>query len=104
MTKELAATLRRSSDAVDAMPGSEHVAGAVASCPLGRHWIAIELLGEDNKGVADEPYVITFPDGTQRKGKLDARGTVRLDGLPVGTYRMCFPALDQEAWEIVGSK
>jgi len=62
-------------------------------------WIEIELVGEDDKGISNEPYRIVLPDGTERKGKTDIRGLARVEGIKEGTCRISFPHLDAESWE-----
>ncbi len=62
-------------------------------------WIEIELVGEDDKGIAGEPYKITTPDERVAEGTLDQNGFARLEGLEPGTCKITFPRLDKEAWE-----
>src|SRR5207248_1760100 len=37
------------------------------------NWIEIELVDENNRAVAFEPYEIEFSDGTKKSGALDSR-------------------------------
>jgi len=70
-----------------------------APCPLKKKtWIAIELVGEDNKPIPDERYLIILPDGSTQEGTLDANGSARVDGIDPGNCMITFPDLDQEAW------
>lgn len=62
-------------------------------------WIKIELVGEDDKGIPNQPYSIVLPDGTERKGKTDANGVARVEGIKEGTCKISFPDLDAESWE-----
>lgn len=62
-------------------------------------WIEIKLLGDDGEGVKDEQYQIVTPDGASHKGKTDARGRARLEGIDPGTCTISFVNLDEEAWE-----
>jgi hypothetical protein len=64
-----------------------------------RSWIAIELVGEDGKGIAGERYRITVPDGSVDEGTLDAQGRARVEGFEPGSCKVSFPELDQAAWE-----
>ena len=64
------------------------------------HWIEIVLLGEDEEPLPGFRWRIELPDGEVREGKLDKRGRARLDDIPGGTCRVCFPELDQDAWEV----
>jgi hypothetical protein len=62
-------------------------------------WLEVVMIGADNKPLAGERYVITDPSGREHTGTLDARGTIRLDGIPAATCKVTFPDLDREAWE-----
>lgn len=63
------------------------------------HWVEIELLGEDDKGIPREPYLLRLPDGQEVNGFLDDKGLARIDGIRVpGRCDVCFPARDQDAW------
>jgi hypothetical protein len=64
-----------------------------------KHWIEIQLVGEDNKPIAGEPYKITLPDGTVDEGTLDEKGSARLDGIDAGTCQITFPQRDKDAWQ-----
>jgi hypothetical protein len=46
----------------------------------------IEITGEDPYGepATDAEYVLTLPDGSQKRGKLDANGKALVDGVPPG--------------------
>lgn len=66
-------------------------------------WIEIELVGEDDEGIAGEKYEVTLPDETVAKGTLDGEGWARIEGFKQGTCKVCFPDLDKEAWEFVRS-
>jgi hypothetical protein len=62
-------------------------------------WIEIELVGEDDKPIAGERYLIKDPEGIEHEGTLDDKGFARVDGLEKGTCKVSFPNLDGEAWE-----
>jgi type VI secretion system secreted protein VgrG len=66
------------------------------------HWIEIELVDEDGKGVPGELYRITLPDGSVAEGTLDKNGRAKLTGIDGGTSLITFPNLDTEAWEALG--
>jgi hypothetical protein len=74
---------------------------AVQPCPLQqpKTWIAVQLIGEDDKPVPGIPYRILLPDGSTREGVLDAEGTARVENIDPGTCVVTFPGLDQDAWE-----
>lgn len=76
--------------------------GMVQPCPSAQKpktWIAIELVGEDDKPVPGVAYRILLTDGSARDGVLDAQGSARIDGIDPGTCMVTFPKLDQDAWE-----
>ncbi len=88
---------------------SDQPAGAVVQkCPLTKpkptYWIEIELVGEDGSPIPWEEYSVELPDGTIAPGYLDAAGFARFSGLPqAGTCKVCFPRLDREAWNLIGT-
>ena len=69
-------------------------------CPLQKKktWIAIELVGEDDKPIPGACYRIILPDGTSEEGTLDSAGRTRVDDIDPGTCVVTFPDLDQDAW------
>ncbi|HVC61001.1 MAG TPA: hypothetical protein VND19_11660 [Acetobacteraceae bacterium] len=83
----------------DTSCGDDAADATAQPCPLPIHWIEIELIGEDGKGVPDQAYLIVTPDGAEHRGRTDARGWGRLDGIPGGTCRISFTELDKDAWE-----
>ena len=66
-------------------------------------WVEVELLGEDDSPIPGERYEITCPDGAVKKGKLDGHGWARVEGRGEGECTVCFPDLDQDAWEFIES-
>jgi hypothetical protein len=90
----------------DARPGSAPIASvatAAARPPatsLKRHWIAIELVGEDGSPIAGEPYSVVSPGGRLFSGCLDHRGSARIEDIESqGLCRVSFPRMDGAAWE-----
>ena len=64
------------------------------------HWIEIQLVGEDGKGIPGEPYRVTLPDGTTvAEGTLDENGSARVENIDSGTCQVTFPYQDQDSWE-----
>jgi hypothetical protein len=64
-----------------------------------RHWVEVELVGEDGVGVAGQPCEITLPDGKLVRRKTDARGLIRIDGIrDAGDCTISFAELDATAW------
>ncbi|MFA6045789.1 MAG: hypothetical protein WC718_12470 [Phycisphaerales bacterium] len=62
-------------------------------------WIEIELVGEDSKPIAGEPYRVITPEGTEASGTLDEKGFARIDYIQPGTCKVSFPKLDKDAWK-----
>ena len=66
-------------------------------------WIEIELVGEDDEPIPGEKCKITLPDDTVAERTLDEKGCTRVEGFEKGTCKICFPELDEEAWEEYGA-
>ncbi len=84
-------------------PGPEY-GQAVQDCPLKKKektWIAIQLIGEDDKPVPGARYQIMLTDGTTSEGTLDAQGTAQVNEIDPGSCAIAFPDLDQDAWQPV---
>lgn len=63
------------------------------------HTVEIDLVDADGNPVPGEPYRITLPDGTVKKGTLDDRGKARITGIAQGgTCQVCFYERDAQAW------
>jgi hypothetical protein len=80
------------------------VGATVETCSAAKnetpHWVEIELIGENGKGIPYEEYSVTLPSGEKRSGLLDDQGFARLEGLPDGgDCKITFPRLDGGAWE-----
>ena len=60
-------------------------------------WIAIELVDEEGKPVANERYWILLPDGSVREGRLDTQGRAHVGDLDPGECDVRFPDLDNDA-------
>lgn len=58
-------------------------------------WIGVELLDEKGDPIASEDYEITLPDGSLRKGKLDAKGRAEEKGVDPGTCKVRFPKIHE---------
>jgi len=56
-----------------------------------KDWLEINLVDSDGNPIADEEYVLHLPDGSERKGQLDAEGYAREEDIPPGTYIITFP-------------
>lgn len=91
--------LRTAGDAASQQSASRAPGDTAMKCSPPVDWIEVHLVGEDGQGVADEPYLLVLDDGSERRGKTDAKGVVRLEGVPKGAGRLMFPNLDKRAWE-----
>jgi hypothetical protein len=78
--------------------GSDQPAPPVVVNPEKKHWVEIELTGQDGKPVPDEMYHIELPDGSAVDGTLDAKGQARVEGIDAGTCKVTFANLDKERW------
>lgn len=58
-----------------------------------KDWIEIELLDKDDKGIANEEYILYLPDGTVRKGKLDGNGYKKEGNISPGICKVVFPSI-----------
>jgi len=74
--------------------------GAVQSCHEDTTWIDIKLVDENNEPIPGARFQILRPDGTllgeRFLGEDGCGGFENIDDLD---YRVCFPDLDQEAWD-----
>ncbi len=62
-------------------------------------WIEIELVDDFGRACRGEPYVVAEPDGTLRRGALDAKGRARVGVKVAGLCRISFPNLDSAVWD-----
>ena len=62
-------------------------------------WVEIELVDEAGQPVPHELYEVTYPDGTTRRGKLNAEGLAHIGLSEPMELQVTFPHLDAEAWE-----
>jgi hypothetical protein len=58
-------------------------------------WIEVRLVDDTGTPVAGERVAVRFPDGGETQGYLDGDGRWRLDGIPAGTYQVCFPDAEE---------
>lgn len=64
-----------------------------------KHWIEIELIGEDDQPISGEKYLVKLPDGTTKEGILNDQGWARVEGFFTGQCNVTFPELDQDSWK-----
>jgi len=63
-----------------------------------RAWIEIRLEDRDGKPVPRARYEVLLSNRELRQGYLDLQGFARIEGLPEGTCKVCFPDYDQSSW------
>jgi hypothetical protein len=91
-------SLKSSGDAAN-NSSRKTVGSAKQSCDF--HFVEIELVGEDGKGVACVEYLLTLPDGTEMNGFTNSMGLISVVGIDSGNCQFTFPNLDKEAWEAI---
>ncbi|MEE9443242.1 MAG: hypothetical protein V3V99_11325 [candidate division Zixibacteria bacterium] len=65
-----------------------------------KDFVEIKLLDEEEVPIANEDYVLILPDGSEKKGKTDGDGNIRIDDVPPGRVRVEFPeAIEAEVSE-----
>lgn len=62
-------------------------------------WIEIELLDMEGNPMPGEPYRVKLPDGTERRGTLDAQGRAYFGQLDPGQAEIIWEARDGDATE-----
>jgi len=63
------------------------------------HWIAIQLVDEDQHAVPFEDYRITLSDGTVVEGSTDKHGRAKISGIDSGDCKVSFPNRDTKDWK-----
>ncbi len=58
-----------------------------------RDWLQMELKDDSGNPYPNEEYVLTFADGTSKKGKLDDQGEAKVDNVPPGKVNVEYPRL-----------
>lgn len=77
-----------------AFPPEPSLPADAAVLPCSRTWVALELLDAAGQPVAGAEYVLTLPDGTQRRGRLDAQGfALERDVGDAGQCHAVFPGV-----------
>ncbi|MEW6411711.1 MAG: hypothetical protein AB1483_04455 [Candidatus Zixiibacteriota bacterium] len=51
-----------------------------------KDWIIMRFADDDGTPVADHEFVATLPDGQEKRGRTDADGIARVDGIPPGRF------------------
>lgn len=58
-------------------------------------FLEFEVLDQHGDPLSGVPYLVTFPDGTPRRGRLNAAGYAFIDKVPPGSYHIAFPQAEQ---------
>ena len=93
---ESTSTVESTSTAEEASIG---VAAGVPTETVEKTWVGIELVDEDGNPVPDQRYELTLPDGSIRKGTLDANGKAMVRDIDPGTCWVSFVNLPGEDWD-----
>lgn len=67
--------------------------------PPETHWIEIQLVGEDGRGIEGERCRIVDSEGIEHSGFTDGTGVAHWTRLPPGPCKVQFPDLDAQAWD-----
>ena len=67
-----------------------------------RHWIEIDLVGEDDQPIPNEKYCVILPDNQKIEGRLDKNGWARIESPKIEDCQVTFPDLDALAWDYSG--
>ncbi|MFK7753445.1 MAG: peptidoglycan-binding domain-containing protein [Sedimentitalea sp.] len=97
-----ASSLKQADDAARQESATEDVNSPVKSCDQAmKSIIDVEIVGEDDEGLAGIALQLEKGDGKQIKGKTSAKGLFRFDRLDPGAFKLNFPELDKDAWELI---
>lgn len=58
-----------------------------------KDWFEIKLLDREGKPRGDEPYTVTFADGSTKDGQLDGNGYAKVEKVPPGKCTVTFKNL-----------
>jgi hypothetical protein len=64
-----------------------------------KSWVAIELVDDAGKPVADQAYRIKVPGGAVEEGRLDAKGRAKVANIDPGMCDISFPDIDAKEWK-----
>ncbi len=63
-------------------------------------WLDIFLEDDDGLPVAEADYIVSLPDQTEIKGKLNAKGKARIENIPSESVKVSFPSLHGDEWDV----
>ena len=73
----------------------------IEELPEHRTFVEFQLLEPGGDPVADEPYVVRLPDGSEQTGNTDAEGKCRFEEIEPGSARISFPQRENNEWRRV---
>jgi hypothetical protein len=53
-----------------------------------KDWIEIEVIGKDGEALKDKEYILTMPDGSEKRGKLNEEGKAKVEDIPPGSVKI----------------
>jgi hypothetical protein len=99
MSNDTQHKLKSSGEAAEEKSASKSPESPQQPCAGESAWIELELFDEHDKAISNEKYVLVLADGTERKGKTDAKGMVRVEGIAPGTCKVVFPWREPSWWK-----
>lgn len=82
---------------------ADQSSGLIVPCPdqSPGHRITLRMLGEDGMGLSNIAVELRDRASQRVTGKTSVDGEWTFDGLREDSYSLCFPGLDEDAWELV---
>jgi hypothetical protein len=71
----------------------------VQACSTDPHFIEFELVDQDGRPVAGEPFRIRLPDQSLRTGRTNREGKVRFDCITAGQAVITYTGFDTQEWQ-----
>ena len=93
------------SAALERPNGNAPVGGPVSTCPLQsselkRFALEVEIVGEDGKPLENVAVEVQKDPQQVLSDRTSSAGIARFEHLESGSYKICLPELDGEAWEL----
>lgn len=82
--------------AIASVPGL--ASGEPAEAATQASWVEIELVDMIGEPVPGEPYELALPDGSVKRGSLNAQGLAHVELAEPASCQLTFPRLDAETW------
>lgn len=101
----LASTLKQADQAAQQHSAQRGTGDPSQACPLlARYAIEVCVVGEDDGPLIDIAVELRQSESAVLVDKTDRNGAVRFEKLEAGSYQLCLPDLDTEAWELLASE